>query len=110
LIVLLTDLTDDNHTQELTEWFGRLRVRHQPLLALLRNPPLYVQANETENETTDEYHLAAARDMVMAREDAIAILRANGIPVIDSFPSAISPRMMSAYVRHRARQTLIGLH
>ncbi len=109
MIMLLTDLTDDSHTQELAEWFARVRVRHQPLLALLRNPRLFSEALLEGTEVQDEYRSAAARDMVMAREDAIAVLRANGTPVIDTLPSEISPRVISAYLRHRAKQTLMGL-
>jgi uncharacterized protein (DUF58 family) len=109
MIIVMTDLTDDSHTKELTDWFARLRVRHQPLLALLRNPVLFRETTVTGAESNDEYRAAAARDMVMTRQNAIETLRANGTPVIDTLPSALSPHMMSAYLRHRSNQTLSNI-
>lgn len=106
LVIMFTDLMDATRSQELIEWFARLQVRHFPILVMLRDKELYTEANRSLDEVEDEYLSAAAREMVMERGKAIALIRSHQIPVIDVLPSELTPPLIGLYIRSRSKQNL----
>jgi uncharacterized protein (DUF58 family) len=106
LIVLISDLLDATRADDLVEWFARLRRRHTPVLVLLRDKELYMEAARSGDDVEDEYLSAAARDTQMQRAAAVALIRSHHIPVVDVLPGELTPPLVQTYVRYRSRQSL----
>ncbi len=106
LVVVLTDLVDEEGSSELLSSLKLLRPRHLPLVvtigdrdlkAVVRNPP------EDENEL---FAQSVAEEIMYQREAALRLVESQGGLALDVTAAALVPRLLETYLRVKERGLL----
>lgn len=106
LVVVLTDLVDEEGSSELLTSLKLLRPRHLPLVvtigdrdlkAVVRNPP------EDENELFTQ---SVAEEIMYQREAALRLVESQGGLALDVTAAALVPRLLETYLRVKERGLL----
>jgi uncharacterized protein (DUF58 family) len=106
LVVVLTDLVDEEGSSELLSSLKLLRPRHLPLVvtigdrdlkAVVRNPP------EDENELFTQ---SVAEEIMYQREAALRLVESQGGLALDVTAAALVPRLLETYLRVKERGLL----
>jgi uncharacterized protein (DUF58 family) len=106
LVVVLTDLVDEEGSSELLTSLKLLRPRHLPLVvtigdrdlkAVVRNPP------DNENELFTQ---SVAEEIMYQREAALRLVESQGGLALDVTAAALVPRLLEAYLRVKERGLL----
>jgi uncharacterized protein (DUF58 family) len=106
LVVVLTDLVDEEGSSELLASLKLLRPRHLPLVvtigdrdlkAVVRNPP------EDENELFTQ---SVAEEIMYQREAALRLVESQGGLALDVTAAALVPRLLETYLRVKERGLL----
>jgi uncharacterized protein (DUF58 family) len=97
LTVLFTDVIDSTASEALVAQAATLRPRHLPLAVTLRDPALEAAASARPENATRAFERAAAEELLRAREDALAGMRAHGVQVLDVPPAAASRAVVEQY-------------
>ncbi len=107
LIVLFTDVIDPRASHALIAHTGRSAMRHLLLVVALRNDRL-VEATVPARgaSSTALYESAAAEELVLAREEALARMRRAGVSVIDVSPQVMTAAVINRYLEIKARASL----
>jgi uncharacterized protein (DUF58 family) len=107
LIVLYTDVVDPRASQALIALTARSAMRHVLVVVALRNDALMAAAVPTRESTSDQlYESAAAEELVMAREAALAKMRHAGVSVLDVSPRLMTAAVINRYLEIKARASL----
>ena len=107
LIVLYTDVVDPRASQALIALTARSAMRHVLVVVALRNDALMAAAVPTRESTSDQlYESAAAEELVMAREAALAKMRGAGVTVLDVSPRLMAAAVINRYLEIKARASL----
>jgi uncharacterized protein (DUF58 family) len=106
LTVLFTDVIDRTASDALVAQAGSLRPRHLPLAVTLRDPALERAAATRPGDVEAAYQRAAAEELLEAREDALAELRARGVLVLDVLPDGAARAVVQQYERLKRRALL----
>ena len=107
LIVLYTDVVDPRASQSLIALTARSAMRHVLVVVALRNDELMRASVPTRASTTDGlYESAAAEELVMAREAALARMRHSGVSVLDVSPRLMAAAVINRYLEIKARASL----
>lgn len=106
LTVLFTDVIDRTASDALVAQAGSLRPRHLPLAVTLRDPALERAAATRPGNVEEAYQRAAAEELLEAREDALAELRARGVLVLDVLPDGAARAVVQQYERLKRRALL----
>lgn len=106
LVVLLGDVVDADVSRPLSVHVRQLARRHLPLLVALRHPLLGAAAEAPVENTGDALHRAAANALVVARDKALAAVRAGGVDVVDVSPDEAVVAAVDRYLQIKARGTL----
>ena len=103
LTVLFTDVIDRTASEALVAQVGTLRPRHVPLAVTLREPALERLASGRPETTGAAFERAAAEELLLSREAALADMRARGILVLDVAPAGASAAVVEQYNRLKRR-------
>lgn len=107
LIVLFTDVIDARASQSLIALTARSAARHLLLVVALRNDQLMEAARPGAGASrTRLFESAAAEELVLAREDALARMRRAGVSVLDVSPHVMTPAVINRYLDIKARSSL----
>jgi uncharacterized protein (DUF58 family) len=106
LIVVFTDLVDDEVSEPLAQNLAILARRHLPLLVAMRNPALFAAASETPTDRSGAYRRAAASELVTARRRSLERLRRAGVQVLDILPTDSVTAAVDAYLEIKLRGRL----
>ncbi|MGH7665021.1 MAG: DUF58 domain-containing protein [Gemmatimonadaceae bacterium] len=107
LIVIFSDVIDSRSSRALIAHTTRSTVRHLPLLIALRNDALIAAAEPAVRASTAAiYESAAAEEMLLARDQALACMRAAGVAVLDVSPRDMSAPLINRYLDIKARASL----
>lgn len=107
LIVLYTDVVDPRASQALIALTARSAMRHVLVVVALRNDALMAAAVPTRGSSSEQlYESAAAEELVMAREAALAKMRRSGVSVLDVSPRLMSAAVINRYLEIKARASL----
>jgi uncharacterized protein (DUF58 family) len=101
LVVLLTDLNPAAIEQGLLPHVQLLSSRHQVLLAAVADPRVAEMA-AGRGDATAIYEAAAAVTAQAARTRTGALLRRNGVEVVDAPPDRLPPALADAYLSLKA--------
>lgn len=83
LTVVFTDVIDRTASEALVAHLGSLRPRHLPLAVALRDASLDRLATARPTSDGEAFERAAAEELLQAREEALAALRAEGVLILD---------------------------
>jgi uncharacterized protein (DUF58 family) len=103
LTVLFTDVVDRTASEALVAHAGTLRPRHLPLVVTLRDPALERVAAARPGSTDAAFERAAAEELLLAREEALAEMRRRGVLVLDVPAAAAADAVVERYDRLKRR-------
>ncbi len=103
LTVLFTDVIDRTASEALVAQVGALRPRHVPLAVTLREPALERLATARPETDAAAFERAAAEELLLSREAALAEMRGRGILVLDVSPAGASAAVVEQYNRLKRR-------
>lgn len=106
LTVLFTDLIDRTASEALVAQAATLRPRHLPLAVTLRDPSLEAAAAERPATGAAAFERAAAEELLRARDEALAEMRARGVSVLDVSPAAAARSVVEQYHALKRRGVL----
>jgi uncharacterized protein (DUF58 family) len=95
--VLFTDVVDRTASEALVSHTATLRPRHLPLAVTLRDPALERVATGRPDSPAGAYERAAAEELLAARGEALAAMRAQGVLVLDVLPAGASAAVVERY-------------
>lgn len=98
LTILFTDVIDRLASQALVAHVASLRPRHLPLVVTLRNPELDRAAEAEPEDVAGAYRKAAAEELLAARGEALARMRATGALILDVHPDNASAAVVETYL------------
>jgi uncharacterized protein (DUF58 family) len=103
LLVLFTDvLSADASRAVLAECIRAVR-RHLPLAVTLRDSGLDAVAAGEPRDAGGAYRQAAAEEVLLEREQALALLRRAGVQLLDVAPSSLGPDLVEKYLDVKSR-------
>jgi uncharacterized protein (DUF58 family) len=107
LIVVFSDVLDVRSSHTLIAHLVRSAVRHLPLVVALRSEDLTAAALPGGRHSSNEvFQAAAAEELLIARETALAKMRAAGVSVVNTAPSAMTAAVVNRYLDIKARAAL----
>lgn len=106
LICLMTDVIDREASSILMAYLAHYASRHISLAVTLANPELKEVAGEPLSEQPDPFTKAAAIDMLRAREEALQVMRHQGVDVLDVEPGRLTPELINRYLRIKSSRRL----
>ncbi len=106
LLVLFTDVLARDQSRILIEEVSRSVVRHLPLAVTLRDPAIDALAARVPSNAAAAYEQAAAEELLLEREQALARLRAGGVNVLDVAPALLASSVVDRYLELKARMLL----
>ena len=106
LTVLFTDVIDRTASESLLANAASLRPRHLPLAVTLRDPQLERTATARPATSAAAFERAAAEELLLEREEALAEMRARGVLVLDVPPASAARAVVDQYVRLKRRAAI----
>ena len=103
LVVLFTDLVDDEASRALVAAVTRLAGNNLVLCCLLADPQLAEVAANVPSSTTELYERVVAEDVQEARARALAILRHRGVHTIDVPAERLTVATIQRYLELKSR-------
>jgi uncharacterized protein (DUF58 family) len=103
LVVLFTDLVDDEASRALVAAITRLAGNNLVLCCLLADPQLAEVATKVPSSTTELYERVVAEDVQEARARALAILRRRGVHTIDVPAERLTVATIQRYLELKSR-------
>ncbi len=106
LIVLFTDVLGREASRVVVEETTRAARRHLPLAVTLRDADLDRLAADVPTNAAAVYRQAAAEELLLEREQALAVMRASGVHVLDGPPGSLGPALVDRYLELKARMLI----
>jgi uncharacterized protein (DUF58 family) len=106
LIAIFTDIVDRDQAAALINQCTLLRRRHLPLVITVRDPAVVDLAQSRPRTAAQVYARAVAGGIEAERADAVRLLRAGGVDVIDADARTLSPRLVNRYLELKRRAAL----
>jgi len=105
LVVIFTDLIDQESSHDLLTNVLALTPRHLPLIITLRDYRLDALARQRPQQVGEAYERAVALNLLSQRRLALASLRAGGAQILDSRPQELTVATVNKYleIKQRAR-------
>ena len=103
LTVLFTDVIDPAASAALVAQTASLRPRHLPVAVTLRDPALERLAGSRPASTAAAFERAAAEELMLARDGALAAMRRQGVIVLDVPPAAAGEAVVARYDQLKRR-------
>jgi uncharacterized protein (DUF58 family) len=107
LIVLFTDVIDPRASRALIAHTIRSTARHLPLVVALQNDELVAAAvPHPQDDDRSMFENAAAEELLLEREEALARMRQAGVSVLDVSPRMMTTAVINRYLAIKARALL----
>lgn len=106
LTVIFTDVIDRTASEAMLAQSGTLRPRHLPLAVTLRDPALERLSVGRPTDAAGAFERAAAEELLQARGEALADMRARGVLVLDVAPAGAAGAVVDQYDRLKRRGVL----
>jgi uncharacterized protein (DUF58 family) len=106
LIAIFTDIVDRKQAESLIAQCALLRRRHLALVITVRDPAVVDIARVRPRNAADVYARAIAGGIEADRAEALRLLRAGGVDVIDADARTLSPRLVNRYLELKRRAAL----
>lgn len=106
LIVLLTDLVDEEGSKELLNSLHLLRPRHLPLVVTIADRDLKAVVGETPATVRELFTQSVAEEIIHHRETALRFVESKGGLALDVTAAALAPALLETYLRVKERGLL----
>jgi len=106
LVVLLTDLVDEEGSRELLTSLKLLRPRHLPLVATIADRDLRSSVRDAPANLPELFAQSVAEEIMLQRESALRLVEAQGGLALDVTAAALVPSLLETYIRVKERGLL----
>ena len=106
LVVLLTDLVDEEGSKELLTSLNLLRPRHLPLVVTIADRDLKAVVRGVPESTKDLFTQSVAEEIIHYREAALRMVESVGGLALDVTAAALAPALLETYLRVKERGLL----
>jgi uncharacterized protein (DUF58 family) len=106
LVVLLTDLVDEEGSRELLTSLRILRPRHLPLVTTIADRDLRASVRDAPASLRDLFAQSVAEEIMLQRESALRLVEAQGGLALDVTAAALVPSLLETYIRVKERGLL----
>ncbi|HEY0101436.1 MAG TPA: DUF58 domain-containing protein [Pyrinomonadaceae bacterium] len=106
LVVVLTDLVDEEGSRELLTSLKLLRPRHLPLVATIGDRDLSAAVRDTPESVRDLFTQSVAEEIMFQREAALRMVERLGGLALDVTAATLAPNLLEAYIRVKERGLL----
>jgi uncharacterized protein (DUF58 family) len=106
LIVLLTDLVDEDGSRELLSSLRLLRPRHLPLVVTIADRDLKAVVRDAPATVGDLFTQSVAEEIIHQREAALRLVESQGGLALDVTAAALAPALLEKYLQVKERGLL----
>jgi uncharacterized protein (DUF58 family) len=106
LIVLLTDLVDEEGSKELLTSLQILRPRHLPLVVTIADRDLKAVVRQVPSSVRELFTQSVAEEIIYHREAALRLVESIGGLALDVTAAALAPALLETYLRVKERGLL----
>jgi uncharacterized protein (DUF58 family) len=106
LVVVLTDLVDEEGSRELLASLKLLRPRHLPLVVTIADRDLKAVVRQTPQDERELFRQSVAEEIIHLRESALRLVEAQGGLALDVTAAALAPKLLETYLRVKERGML----
>jgi uncharacterized protein (DUF58 family) len=106
LVVVLTDLVDEEGSRELLASLKLLRPRHLPLVATIGDRDLSAAVRDTPETVRDLFTQSVAEEIMFQREAALRMVERLGGLALDVTTATLAPALLESYIRVKERGLL----
>jgi uncharacterized protein (DUF58 family) len=106
LVVLLTDLVDEEGSKELLTSLNLLRPRHLPLVVTIADRDLKAVVQASPSSVRELFTQSVAEEIIHHREAALRMVESVGGLALDVTAAALAPALLETYLRVKERGLL----
>ena len=106
LVVVLTDLVDEEGSRELLASLRILRPRHLPLVVTIADRDLRASVRDAPADAHALFSQSVAEEIMLQREAALRRVEAQGGLALDVTAAALVPQLLETYLRVKERGLL----
>lgn len=106
LVVVLTDLVDEEGSRELLSSLKLLRPRHLPLIVTIADRDLKAVVRESPENEREMFTQSVAEEIMHLREGALRLVESQGGLALDVTAAALAPKLLETYLRVKERGLL----
>jgi uncharacterized protein (DUF58 family) len=106
LVVVLTDLVDEEGSRDLLASLKLLRPRHLPLVVTIGDRDLKSVVREEPKNVRELFTQSVAEEITTQRETALRLVEAQGGLALDVTAAALAPALLETYIRVKERGLL----
>jgi uncharacterized protein (DUF58 family) len=106
LVVLLTDLVDEEGSKELLTSLHLLRPRHLPLVVTIADRDLKAVVRQTPTNVRELFTQSVSEEIIHHREAALRMVESQGGLALDVTAAALAPALLQTYLRVKERGLL----
>jgi len=106
LVVVLTDLVDEEGSRELLASLKLLRPRHLPLVVTIADRDLKAVVRETPETESELFTQSVAEEIMYQREAALRLVESQGGLALDVTAAVLAPKLLETYLRVKERGLL----
>ncbi|MEP6637435.1 MAG: DUF58 domain-containing protein [Acidobacteriota bacterium] len=106
LVVLLTDLVDEEGSKELLASLKLLRPRHLPLVVTIADRDLKAVVRDAPENARELFTQSVAEEIMHLREGALRLVESQGGLALDVTAAALAPALLEKYLQVKERGLL----
>jgi uncharacterized protein (DUF58 family) len=106
LVVLLTDLVDEEGSKELLTSLHLLRPRHLPLVVTIADRDLKAVVRQVPGSVRELFTQSVSEEIIHHREAALRLVESIGGLALDVTAAALAPTLLETYLRVKERGLL----
>jgi uncharacterized protein (DUF58 family) len=106
LVVILTDLVDEEGSRELLSSLKLLRPRHLPLVVTISDRDLRAAVRDEPASLPELFTQSVAEEILHQREAALRLVESQGGLALDVTAAALAPALLETYLRVKERGLL----
>jgi uncharacterized protein (DUF58 family) len=106
LVVVLTDLVDEEGSRELISSLKLLRPRHLPLVVTIADRDLKEVVREPPESEREMFTQSVAEEIIHLREAALRLVESQGGLALDVTAAVLAPKLLETYLRVKERGLL----
>jgi len=106
LVILLTDLVDEEGSKELLTSLRLLRPRHLPLVVTIADRDLRAVVSNPPENVRDLFTQSVAEEIMYLREAALRLVESQGGLALDVTAAALAPAILEKYLQVKERGLL----
>jgi uncharacterized protein (DUF58 family) len=106
LVVLLTDLVDEEGSRELLKSLRLLRPRHLPLVVTIADRDLKAVVRDAPTTVRELFTQSVAEEIIYQREAALRLVESQGGLALDVTAAALAPALLQKYLQVKERGLL----